>query len=321
MTESPEQSELVRYARLMLIVTTGVIAFKLVAYLVTGSIGLLSDTLESASNLVSGLIAFVALILASRPPDADHEYGHGKIEYVSSSAQAGMILFTALSIAAPSVSRLLKPQPIEQPGIGLVIAVVSIVINLVTAIALQRAGQANRSIALEGNAAALLSDIWTTVGVIAGIIAAVATGWYWLDPMIGLVIAGYVVFTGVNLLRRSMLGLTDTALPEVEIAPIKTILDSYRSEAVQYHALRTRQAGTRSFMTVHILVPGIWTVKRGHSLLERIERDIREQLPHIHITTHLEPLDDPSAWQDVGLERAKDQATDHEASLTHPSRL
>jgi cation diffusion facilitator family transporter len=308
--ESADQPALIRYARLMLAVTTGVIALKLVAYLITGSIGLLSDTLESASYLVSGLIALVALILASRPPDADHEYGHGKIEYVSSSAQAGMILFTALSIAAPSVSRLLQPQPIEQPGIGLLIAAGSIVINLVTAIALRRAGQANRSIALEGNAATLLSDIWTTVGVIAGIIAVVVTGWYWLDPVIGLAIAGYVVLTGVNLLRRSMLGLTDTALPEEEVAPIKAILDSYRSEGVQYHALRTRQAGTRSFMTVHILVPGTWSVKRGHGLLERIERDIREKLPYLHITTHLEPLDDPSSWQDVELERPTASAGD-----------
>jgi cation diffusion facilitator family transporter len=302
--EFADLSLLIRYVRLMLAVTTGVIAFKLVAYLITGSIGLLSDTLESASNLVSGFIGLAALILASRPPDVDHEYGHGKFEYVSSSAQAGMILFTALSIAAPSISRLLQPQPLERPGIGLVIAAASIAINLVTAMILRRAGRENRSITLEANATTLLSDIWTTVGVIVGVVAVVATGWHWLDPMIGLGIAGYVVFTGAKLLRRSMLGLTDTALPEAEAAPIRAILDSYRADGVQYHALRTRQAGTRSFMTVHVLVPGTWTVRRGHSLLERIEHDIREQHPHVHITTHLEPLDDPTSWQDVGLERS-----------------
>jgi cation diffusion facilitator family transporter len=258
--------------------------------------------------LVSGLIALIALILAARPPDVDHEYGHGKIEYVSSSAQAGMILFTALSIAAPSISRLLKPQPIERPGIGLVIAAVSIAVNLITAVILRRAARENRSISLEANSTTLLSDIWTTVGVIVGVVAVVVTGWNWLDPVIGLGIAGYVVFTGVQLLRRSMLGLTDSALPEAESAPIRAILDSYRAEGVQYHALRTRQAGTRSFMTVHVLVPGSWTVRRGHSLLERIERDIREQLPHMHITTHLEPLDDPASWQDVGLERATESS-------------
>ena len=297
------QKRLRRYILLSILASGVVIGLKLIAYLVTGSVGLLSDTLESLSNVVSALIALVALTLAARPADADHEYGHGKIEYISSSAQAGMILITAVSIVAPSVARLVQPQPIDQVGYGTVLATASALITLAVSLTLRRAGRLYRSIALEGEARQMLVDVFTTIGVIVGVIAASLTGWQQLDPLIGLAIGGYVVYSGIDLLRRSALGLTDSALPNDEHMQIKAVLGSYKSDGVEYHALRTRQAGALGFMTVHILVPGGWTIRQGHALSERIERDIQHKLPHVHVTTHIEPAEDASSWQDVGLER------------------
>ena len=297
------QKLLLRYVWLSIFASALVIGLKLVAYLVTGSVGLLSDTLESLSNVISALIALAALTLSARPADADHEYGHGKIEYISSGAQAGMILVTAVGIAAPSIARLVQPQAIDQAGIGMVLATGSAVITMVVSIILRRAARIYRSIALEGEARQLISDVFTTIGVIVAVAAVAITGLRWLDPLIGLVIGAYVVYSGIDLLRRSALGLIDTTLPNSEYVQIKEVLDSYKSEGIDYHALRTRQAGALGFMTVHILVPGNWTIRRGHALSERIERDIQHKLAHVHVTTHIEPADDPSSWRDVGLER------------------
>ena len=295
---------LTRFAWLSIGAAVLTIGLKASAYMITGSVGLLSDALESLVNLAAAVIALVALTIAARPPDDDHAYGHEKAEYFSSGVEGALILVAAASIGYTAVARLLQPQLPEQVGIGIAISVVASLINLVVALVLMRAGRQHGSIALEADARHLLTDVWTSAGVIVGMLAIAVTGFAWLDPLIALAIAANIVWSGIGLVRRSALGLMDTALPAGERERVMLVLDTYRARGVQTHALRTRQSGIRRFVSFHVLVPDIWTVRRGHSLLEQIERDIRATLPNATVFTHLEPLGDPSSWQDTGLDRA-----------------
>ncbi len=279
------------------------IGLKLAAYLVTGSVGLLSDALESVVNLAAALLALGTLIFAAQPPDEEHPYGHTKAEYFASGAEGFLILGAAVSIAYVAIQRILEPRPIQNIEAGLVVAVAAAGVNLVVARVLLGAGRRYGAIVLEADARHLLADVWTTAGVVAGVLGAALTGVYILDPLVGLLVAANIVRSGVGLVRRSVLGLLDTALPPEEQQVIRQVLDRYRDRGVLYHALRTRQAGMRRFISVHVLVPGNWTVAEGHHLLEEIEAEVRKALPAVTVFTHLEPLEDPRAWQDLHLDR------------------
>lgn len=296
---------LTHFAWLSIAAALATIALKTGAYLITGSVGLLSDAVESVVNLIGGVMALAMLTIAARPADDDHAYGHSKAEYFSSGLEGGLILVAALSIAAASVHRLLVPKPLEAVSVGLLVAALAALINLGTALVLLRAGCRHTSITLEANAHHLLTDVWTSVGVIVGVGLVVVTGWGWLDPVVALAVAANILYTGVTILRRSILGLMDTTLTAEDVATVRKTLQGHTTGGVQFHALRTRQAGARKFVSLHVLVPGEWTVTRGHELLECIEADIRRALPGSTVFTHLESLDDPASWDDQTLERGK----------------
>jgi len=292
-----------RYAVISIAAALLTIGLKGGAYALTGSVGLLSDALESVVNLVAAVVALIALSVAALPADEDHAYGHNKAEYFASGFEGGLILVAAVGIAYAAVGRLIAPRPIEQAGIGLLISAAASAINLVVAQVLARAGRQHGSITLEADARHLMTDVWTSLGVIAGVGAAALTGFEQLDPLVAIAVAVHIVRTGVDLLQRSALGLLDTALPEPIRRQIVAVLEAQAPNGVHYHALRTRQAGRWRFVSFHVLVPGDWTVKRGHDLLERIEREIRQQVPFSTVFTHLEPLEDPRSFQDQRLER------------------
>jgi cation diffusion facilitator family transporter len=292
-----------RYALGSLVAATLTIGLKAGAYALTGSVALLSDALESVVNLVAAGIALLALWIAEQPADEDHAYGHTKVEYFSSGFEGGLILVAAGGIAYAAARRLLSPQPLEQAGLGLAVVAVAAMINLVTAQILVRAGRKYRSIVLDADARHLMTDVWTSAGVIVGVGLAGLTGWRILDPLVAIAVAVQILATGISLLRGSALGLLDTALPGDARGAIIAVLDRYGAEGARYHALRTRQAGRRRFVSFHVLVPGDWSVQRGHDLLERIEGDVRSTLPDSTVFTHLEPIEDPASFDDEPLDR------------------
>jgi cation diffusion facilitator family transporter len=300
----PQQS-LKRYALISIAAALATIGLKGGAYVLTGSVALLSDALESLVNLLAAIVALIALGVAARPADEDHAYGHTKAEYFSSGFEGALVVIAAASILATAVPRLFDPRPIEEVGVGLAISAAASLINLAVARVLFTAGSRYHSVTLEADAHHLMTDVWTSAGVIVGVGAATATGWTILDPLIAVGVALNVVRTGVDLLRRSMLGLLDTALPEPERRCIGAILDAHTGDGVEFHALRTRQAGARRFVSLHVLVPGEWTVQRGHDYLERLEEEIRGAVPNATVFTHLEPIEDPVSWEDEPLERRK----------------
>lgn len=294
---------LARFAWLSIGAAMLTISLKAAAYLLTGSVGLLSDALESVVNLVAAVVALVALTVAHREPDEEHAYGHEKAEYFAGGIEGGLILLAAASIAYAAIGRLLQPRPVEQAWVGLGVSAVASLVNLAVARRLDRAGREYRSITLQADAKHLLTDVWTSVGVVVAVAAVALTGWDRLDPAVALVVAANIVWSGVQLVRRSMLGLLDTALPAADRERVGAILGGYERDGIQFHALRTRESGTRRFVSVHVLVPGRWTVQRGHALLEEVERDIRAALPGVTVFTHLESLDDPRSWHDTALDR------------------
>ena len=299
-------ASLKRYAWLSIAAALSTILLKGWAWWLTGSVGLLSDALESFVNLAGAMMALAMLTLAALPADDNHAHGHGKAEYFSSAFEGFLILVAAVSIAYAAIERLSNPQPLESVGIGLGVSVVASMINLVTSRILMGVGRKYKSITLEADAHHLLTDVWTSVGVIAGVGLVWLTGWLWLDPVIAILVALNIVWTGWQLLQRSTAGLMDASIPEEELKTIEGILDRYRKQGLEFHALRTRQAGTRAFVTVHVLVPGTWTVQDGHDWSERIEADIRQAVTHAHITTHLEPMEDPVSLVDQDLDRQAD---------------
>lgn len=293
-----------RYIYLSIAAAISTISLKGVAYYLTGSVGLLSDALESLVNLAAALLALLLLTIAERPPDEEHAYGHTKAEYFSSAAEGTLILLAAYSIVATAIQRILEPQPLENIGVGLVISVAASAINFGVARVLMQAGRRYHSITLEADAYHLMTDVWTSAGVVVGVIAVALSGWLILDPLVALAVAANVIWSGVQLMRRSALGLLDSAIPQEERQQVAEVLNRYAPQGVQYHSLRTRQAGQRRFISVHVLVPGKWTVQRGHNLLEQIERDVRNALPGpTTILTHLEPVEDPVSMEDIEIDR------------------
>ena len=296
------RAALTRFAWISIAAALVTMALKTVAYLVTGSVGLLSDAIESLVNLFGGLMALAMLTVAARPPDEDHAYGHGKAEYFSSGVEGTLISIAALSIGVTAVGRLITPRTLEAIGLGLAISVVASLVNLGVAVVLLRAARKHDSITLEANARHLLTDVWTSAGVVAGVGAVALTHWQWLDPVVALVVAANIIWTGVRIVRRSISGLMDIAIPAEDVAAIQKVFDVFRKEGVQFHALITRQAGAQKFVSVHVLVSDDWTVKRGHELLDRIEAEIRRAVMNTVVFTHLEPRDDLASWADEKLE-------------------
>jgi len=239
---------LIRFAWLAIAAALVTITLKATAYLLSGSVGLLSDALESLVNLIAAMIALVTLTVAARPPDEEHAYGHGKAEYFSSEVEGMLILLAAVSIGVAAIQRLFNPRPLDQVGLGLGISSIASLVNLGVALILRRVGRAHESITLEAHAQHLFTDVWTGVAVIAGVAATAFTGLTQLDALIALMVAVNVLWSGARLVRRSVRGLMDTALADDEQALLQTVLDRYRQDSVQFHALRTRQAGARRFV-------------------------------------------------------------------------
>jgi cation diffusion facilitator family transporter len=273
------------------------IGLKTAAYLLTGSVGLLSDALESLVNLVGAFMALTMLTIAARPADEDHAYGHSKAEYFSSGVEGTLILIAAVSIIVAAIPRIITPQPIEQAVIGLSVSAGASIVNLIAALILLRAGKKYNSITLTANAHHLLTDVWTSIGVLIGVSLVALTGWERLDPLVALLVAANIIWSGGRIVRESVLGLMDT---------LKQVLDVYTQDGVEYHAFRSRQSGSRRFVSFHVLVPDTWTVLQGHQLLEKIEADLRKAIPALTVFTHLEPLNDPTSWQDTSLDRHTD---------------
>jgi cation diffusion facilitator family transporter len=299
-----ERGGLTKFAWLSIATALATIFLKASAYYLTGSVGLLSDALESIVNLVAALMALAMLAVAARPADQMHAYGYHKAEYFSSGFEGILILLAAVSIVWTAIPRLLTPHPLEQVGIGLAVSTLAAGINFAVARLLLDAAYKYRSITLGADAHHLMTDVWTSAGVLIGIAMVFLTGWNRLDPIIAIIVATNILWIGAKLLRNSVLGLMDTALPSSEYQTITDVLSRYVRQGIQYHALRTRHAGSRSFISLHVLVPGDWTVQRGHDLLEQVERDIRSAIPGATVFTHLEPAGDPLAWEDTSLDRS-----------------
>ncbi|MDO8497108.1 MAG: cation diffusion facilitator family transporter [bacterium] len=296
-------SSLSRFAWLSILAAVLTISLKSAAYFMTGSVGLLSDALESIVNLVAAVMALFMLKLAEKPPDEDHVYGHTKAEYFSSIVEGILILIAALSIGITSVDRLMHPRPIEQVSMGLTVSIIASLINFGVAITLLKIGKRTRSIILEADGHHLMTDVWTSVGVIVGVALVSLTHIQMLDPIVALLVALNIVITGFKIMKQSTLGLMDTSLAPEDILKIKEVLSRYKNKGISYHGLQSRQSATRRFMSVHILVPGSWTVQKGHNTLEEIELTIGKMFPKMTVFTHLEPIEDPRSLEDISLDR------------------
>jgi cation diffusion facilitator family transporter len=294
---------LTRFAWVSISAAVITITLKTVAYLLTGSVGLLSDALESGVNLAAAIMALFMLKLSEKPPDDDHSYGHSKAEYFSSIVEGVLIIIAALSIGYTAIDRFIHPRPIEQAFIGLAVSILATVVNLIASIILLRAGKKYHSITLEADGHHIMTDVWTSVGVIAGVGLVALTNIQLLDPIIALLVAVNIVFTGISIMKKSALGLMDTSVSKEDLLRIKTILDTYKTKKVTYHGLMTRQSATRSFMSVHILVPGTWTVQKGHDVVDELELEICKSFPKMNVMTHLEPAEDSKSLKDISLDR------------------
>jgi cation diffusion facilitator family transporter len=294
---------LTKYAWLSIAAAIATIALKAGAYWLTGSVGLLSDALESVINLVAAIMALAMLTVAARPPDESHVHGHGKAEYFSSTVEGVLIFVAAGGIMFTAIERLFNPRPLEQLGLGLAVSLVASLINLVVSRILFSAGKLNRSITLEADAHHLMTDVWTSVAVLGGVGAVWLTGWLWLDAVVAIGVALNITLTAYQLIRRSVEGLMDASLPEAEQKQIEVVLEQYRQKGFQFHALLTRQGASRRFISLHVLVPGDMTVHDAHHIAEEIETNIRQAVPDSVVITHLEPLDDEISLDDIAIDR------------------
>lgn len=303
MATTNSSSKLTGYAWLSIATAIVTISLKMTAWQLTGSVGLLSDALESFVNLVAAIVVLIALIVAAREPDDEHTYGHSKAEYFSSGLEGGLIFLAAIGIFYTAIPRLWNPQPLEDIGIGIVLVAIAAAINGLVGLKLHKAAREHRSVTLESDAKHLFTDVWTTAGVILGVVLVSLTGWERLDPILAIGVGIQILSTGFQLVRASINGLLDAAIPADELTKLQTLLDRWQEDrGVVTHALRTRQAGRRRFVSMHVLVPGYWTVDRGHDIVGELEDDIRTILPETTVFTHLEPLEKPESWNDSGLD-------------------
>jgi cation diffusion facilitator family transporter len=297
-------TSLERFAWLSIAAAVATIALKACAWWLTGSVGLLSDALESLVNLAAALLMLSMLRLAAAPPDQAFPYGMSKAEYLSAGIEGALIVLAAGGILFAAIPRLINPEPLEAPFLGLGITVVASLINLGVALVLLRAGKRHDSITLEADGKHLMTDVWTSAGVIAGVALVYITGWQRLDPLVALAVAIHIVWTGIGLVRRSVVGLLDAAIGPEDQKEVNKIFTEYtRRYAVTFHAFRTRQAGSRRFISFHLLVPDEWSVLRAHQLSEEIEERIRSLVPNSGVFVHIEPISDPASYDDESLDR------------------
>lgn len=295
---------LTRFAWLSIGAAVATIALKGGAYLLTGSVGLFSDAIESLVNLAGASMALLMLTIAARPADESHDFGHSKAEYFASITEGLLILAVAIGIISAAIDRLRHPRELEQLGLGLAVSIAASTINYIVARILMNQGRMRISITLEADAQHLMTDVWTSAGVIIGVALAGLTGWTILDPVVAIAVAINIVWTGLHLVRRSVSGLMDATLPTKEKNTIENVMKKYREKGVNFHALRTRQAAARRFVSVHILVPGNWTVHDAHHVAEDFESNVREVLGGpVTVFTHLEPVEDELSMQDISLDR------------------
>lgn len=304
-TRHPRPEDLTRFAWLSIAAALLTIGLKGSAWLLTDSVGLLSDAAESTVNLVAAVVALVALRVALLPPDHNHNFGHSKAEYFSAAVEGVMIFVAAAVILMVSVQRFLDPAPLENVGIGLVMAVVASVVNGTVAWVLLRAGRKHRSITLTADGRHLLTDVWTSAGVVVGVLLVWLTGWDRLDPIIAFAVGINILVTGWGLIRTSTAGLMDASLPPEDNERIRAVIESFiarfEDEDVRFHAFRTRESGHRRFMEMHLLVPGEWSVKRGHDVAEDLTDALLAEYPDLRVSLHLEPVEDPRSYEDIGI--------------------
>lgn len=290
---------LLKYAYLSIATGIAVFLLKIGAWYYTGSVGLLSDALESTVNIVAAVIALFALKAAAKPADAQHHFGRGKAEYFSAQIEGFMILFAALIIVVTAAERFLHPRELEQLGWGLAISTVASALNGAVAVILMRAGKAHRSPVLDADGKHLLTDVWTSIGVIVGVGLVQLTGYLRLDSIVAMAVGINIIVTGLHLLRESTSKLMDKSLSDEDHAAIVEVLKKYETEEVKFHALQTRESGRHRFVSMHVLVPGAWSIQKGHDLSENVEADIKAVLEHTTVSTHVEPIEDPRSWEDV----------------------
>jgi len=300
-----QTQSLKKFVYLSIVAALLTISLKLIAYFLTNSVGLLSDALESCVNLVAAVVALIMLNLAEKPPDEHHEFGHNKAEYFSSAIEGGLIVLAAFSIIWSAVPRILHPQPLENVGLGLMVAVGASLINLIVSIVLIKNGKKNNSIILEADGKHLRTDVLTSGGVLLGIALVKLSGWLVLDGIVAIGVAINIIWTGYQLLRRSASGLLDTAVSKDETDKISQVLDKYKQQNIVFHSLMTRQSGQRKFISVQLQMPGKWNIHQGHTLAEKIEKDIRNLFPDNRTTvfTHLEPVEDQDSMLDINIDR------------------
>ena len=293
------------YVSLSIAASLATMGLKFWSYQLTGSLGLFSDAAESSVNLVAALMAFWMLTIASRPPDHDHAFGHSKAEYFSSALEGILILLAAGSILISAGHRFFNPRDLINLSEGIGISLIAAMINAGVAFILLRAGRRLRSISLRADAHHLLTDVWTTVGVAIGLVLVKLTGWQLLDPLMAIAVAINIAWVGFKLVQETTNALMDSVISETDQQVIWDVLGPYQSQGIQFHALRTRIAGARSFISFHVLVPGDWSVKQGHDLCEELEQTLMGALPGSHVMTHLEPIEDPISWRDATLDRSR----------------
>ena len=305
MSPNPQRSskplDLSRYGWLAVATAFATILLKAGAWLVTGSVGLLADAAESLVNLVAAAVALIVLKVAARPADANHNFGHTKAEYFSAAVEGVMIFVAAISIVVFAIQRLVFPQPIESLGIGLMISVIASVLNGGVALVLLRAGKRHHSITLTADGKHLMTDVWTSVGVLVGIVLVWMSGWSWLDPVIAIAVGINILFTGYGLVKESTEGLMDASLPERDNEQLRMILTRRAGAGIAFHQMRTRVSGARQFMDFHLLVPDDWSVKQGHDFLEDLSDEIVAEFPRMNVTGHIEPINDPRSYAHEGM--------------------
>ena len=282
------------------------ILLKSYAYYITGSMGLLSDALESFVNLFAAVFALVMLTISQKPADEEHRFGHGKAEYFSSAIEGALILVAAFTIIWAAIPRIMNPAPLENVNTGLFFSLLASLVNLAVGMTLIHQGKENKSILLEADGRHLMTDVYTTVGVIAGIVMVMITGWLIIDPIIAILVALNIIYTGYKLISRSASGLMDATIPEEDLQKITTYLDSIKEQHIEYHSLLTRIAGQRKFISLHLLIPGEWTVKKGHDYADDVEETIISLFDEpVTVSTHIEPVEDPASMRDIGIDRIR----------------
>ncbi|HAR37671.1 MAG: transporter [Bacteroidetes bacterium GWD2_45_23] len=299
-----KQTSLAKFLYLSIAAAIVTISLKFYAYQVTGSMGFLSDALESIVNLFAALFALIMLRISQKPADDGHVYGHSKAEYFSSATEGALILIAAFSIIRTAIPRIMEPAPLENINTGLLFSLLASVVNLLVGLTLIKNGKKRKSLVLEADGRHLMTDVWTSVGVIAGIVMVKFTGWFIIDPIIAILVALNIIYTGYKLISRSASGLMDATIPAEDLEKVTLYLDSLKVNEIEYHSLLTRVAGQRKFISMHLLVPGEWSVKQGHDWADNVEETIIGLFDEpVTVSTHIEPVDDPASVKDIGIDR------------------